>query len=143
MTALPAGYELRVGRAAADIDAAHAFLTQSYWAKGISREQVAAAMAHSLCVTVWVDGAQVGMARVISDTATFAYLADVYVLEPHRRQGLVGAMLARLEALPELARIRRWLLFTQDAQTLYARHGWSPYPYPERVMVRNFPEVYE
>ena len=82
------------------------------------------------------------MARVISDRATFAYLADVYVLEEHGRQGLAQAMLAALHAHPDLQGLRRWMLFTRDAHSLYARFGWEPLEHPERAMLRSFPDVY-
>ncbi len=123
--------------------AAHAFLVQSYWSPGIPLDTVRRAIAHSLCVAVFQDGAQVAMARIVSDFATFAYLADVYVLDAHRGKGLSKAMLAHLVGHPRLQGLRRWALFTQDAQSLYAQFGWSPYPYPERMMTRDFPDVYQ
>lgn len=142
MTTLPAGYRLTEDPAEIDAPAAHAFLTGSYWAKGIPLETVAAAIAGSLCVAVQHEGRQVGMVRVISDFATTAYLTDVYVLDEHRGHGLASAMLAYLQAHPRLQRLRRWLLFTLDAQPLYSSVGWNLYPYPERVMVRDNPGIY-
>ncbi len=132
MTALPPGYELREG---ADAIAAHAFLTTSYWAKGIDLETVQRSFSGSMQISIWFEGAQVAMARVISDYATFAYLNDVHVLVGHRGQGLSKALLAHLLALPAFQRIRRWALFTQDAQSLYEQFGWRQYPFPERMMV--------
>ena len=88
------------------------------------------------------DRQQVAFARVISDRATFAYLADVYVLEAHRGRGLSHALLTALDAHPELQGLRRWALFTQDAQALHRAHGWEQYPHPERMMVRDDPAVY-
>jgi GNAT superfamily N-acetyltransferase len=139
---LPGGYTLTDDPAAIDAGAAHAYLKRSYWAEGIPLETVERAIAHSLCVAVRHDGAQVAFARVISDYATFAYLADVHVIESHRRRGLSHAMVAHLRAHPRLQGLRRWALFTADAQTLYARHGFSQYPLPERMMTRDDPEVY-
>ena len=132
MSALADGYALVAG---ADVDAAHAFLTDSYWAKGISRDKVERSLANSLVVSVQHDGKQVAMARVVSDLATFAYLADVYVLDDHRGQGLSKAMLRWLLSHPDLQDLRRWALFTKDAQSLYAQFGWREYPWPERMMV--------
>lgn len=142
MSQLAQGYRLTEHRAEIDIGAAHAFLTGSYWAKGISLETVAAAIGGSLCVAVFHHDRQVGMVRVISDFATTAYLTDVYVLDDHRGIGLATAMLTYLEAHPRLQGLRRWMLFTLDAQPLYAQAGWNVYPHPERVMVRDDPNIY-
>jgi len=142
MSALPPGYELTDDPARIDAAAAHAYLARSYWSPGIPLETVARAIANSLCVAVLHEGEQVAMARVVTDHATMAYLADVYVLEAHRRQGLSHAMLERLDGHPELQGLRRWILFTQDAQGLYASHDWTPYPHPERLMVRDRPDIY-
>lgn len=142
MSGLPSGYRLSLVGTDVDIEAAHAFLTQSYWSPGIGRETVARALAHSITASVHHGSDQVGMARVISDRATFAYLADVYVLEEHGRQGLAQAMLAALHAHPDLQGLRRWMLFTRDAHSLYARFGWEPLEHPERAMLRSFPDVY-
>lgn len=139
MLSLPDGYSIGEG---ADAAAAHAYLTRSYWAKGIPLATVERSLAGSLAVSVRHDGEQVAMARIISDYATFAYLADVYVLEDHRGRGLSKAMLSWLHAHPRLQGLRRWALFTQDAQGLYQQFGWSQYPYPERMMTRDDPAVY-
>jgi GNAT superfamily N-acetyltransferase len=82
------------------------------------------------------------MARVVTDRATFAYLADVHVLEAHRGQGLAAAMLAWLHAHPELQGLRRWLLNTRDSHSLYSGLGWSPLAKPDRVMERVLPVNY-
>lgn len=135
-------YRLTEDRAEIDAVAAHAFLTSSYWAKGIALDTVTAAIAGSLCVALLHDDRQVGMVRVISDFATTAYLTDVYVLDEHRGKGLASAMLAYLREHPRLQGLRRWMLFTMDAQPLYAANGWNVYPHPERVMVRDDPGIY-
>lgn len=132
MATLPEGYELREG---ADPVAAHAFLTNSYWAKDISLDTVRRSFEGSLQVSVWHDGKQVAMARVISDYATFAYLNDVHVIEDHAGQGIAQAMLDYLYRHPRLQGMRRWILFTKDAQSLYAKSGWKQYPWPERLMI--------
>jgi GNAT superfamily N-acetyltransferase len=142
MSAVPDGYRLTEDQGEIDVAAAHAFLTGSYWAKGIPLETVAAAIAGSFCVAVLHGERQVGMVRVISDFATTAYLTDLYVLDEHRGHGLASAMLAYLQAHPRLQRLRRWMLFTLDAQPLYAAAGWNVYPHPERVMVRDNPDIY-
>ncbi len=126
------------------IDLIHASLSGSYWAEGIPRHIVEQAVANSLCVGAFdAEGDQVGFARLITDRATFAYLADVFVLPAHRGRGLARRMIEALHAHPELQGLRRWLLFTRDMQPLYARLGWSPLPHPERCMERHFPDVYQ
>jgi GNAT superfamily N-acetyltransferase len=124
------------------LDVIHGYLARSYWAEGIPRETVARAVAHSLCVGAYDDEVQVGFARVVTDRATFAYLADVFVLEGHRGRGLAQQMLEALEDHPELQGLRRWALFTRDMQPLYAKLGWEAYPHPDRLMVRDIPDIY-
>jgi len=136
--ALPQGYALREG---ADPLAAHAYLARSYWAAGIPLETVRRSLEHSFALSIVHDGAQVGMARVITDFATYAYVADVYVLEDHRGRGLSKALIASLRAHPRLQSLRRWALCTQDAQALYRQFGWVEYPYPERMMTLDDPAL--
>jgi GNAT superfamily N-acetyltransferase len=142
MSALPPGYELTEDPARIDPVAAHAYLTRSYWSPGIELDKVTRAIENSLCLAAQHEGRQVAFARIVSDYTTFAYLADVYVLEAHRGRGIASAMLAYLRVHPRLQGLRRWLLFTKDAQPLYASAGWSQYPNPERVMVRSDDEVF-
>ncbi len=142
MSDLPAGYELTDDQARIDIVAAHAYLTRSYWSPGIPLETVERAIRHSFCVAVCQDGAQVAFARVITDHATFAWLADVYVLESHRGLGLSKAMVAALHDHPQLQGLRRWGLHTLDAHDLYRGLGWSDPAYPERMMERLFTDLY-
>ena len=132
MSTLPPGYELREN---ADPVAAHAVLTESYWAQGISFEQVERAFSASLLISVWANGRQVGMARVLTDYVTFAYLNDVYVLPEHAGKGLASLMVEHFLSRPDLKGIGRWALFTKDAQALYAKFGWKQYPWPERMMI--------
>ena len=136
-------YRLSFDTADQQIDVIHAFLAGSYWAQGIPRQIVARAIAHSLCVGAFdAEGGQIGFARVVSDRATMAYLADVFVLPAHRGQGLATRMLAALEAHPDLQGLRRWLLFTRDMQPLYAGLGWTPIPHPERCMEKHDVDLY-
>ena len=124
------------------LDVIHGFLTTSYWSPGIPRATVAKALASSLTVSAFDGDAQVGMARIVTDHATMAYLADVFVLESHRGRGIARAMIEALHAHPELQGLRRWILFTRDMQGLYARLGWEPTQYPERLMLKDNPDVY-
>ena len=138
MVELPVGYELRDG---ADAAAAHAFLVDAYWSKGITLAQVARSLDHSLAVSLWNEGAQVAMARVVSDRVTIAYLNDVYVLPDHRGLGLARLLVEHILQRPEFAGVGRWLLFTKDAQHVYAASGFRQYPWPERTMIID-PKVF-
>ncbi len=136
---MDANYRLSDDPAALQLEAIHAFLTRSYWAAGIGRDLVARAIAGSHAVGVYDQaGAQVGFARVVTDHATFAHLADVYVLEAHQGRGIASAMLDYFHAHPRLQRLRRWTLNTLDAHSLYERHGWTritdgdPRPFMQR-----------
>jgi GNAT superfamily N-acetyltransferase len=143
MTDARAGLHLSTHAAEMDVDAIHAYLSgESYWARGIPRETVERAIRNSLCFGVFDGGAQVAFARVITDRATFAYLADVYVLEPWRGSGISKWMMEAVHAHPELQGLRRWALVTKDAQGLYAQFGWTPVTRPERHMERTDPGVY-
>jgi GNAT superfamily N-acetyltransferase len=95
-------YEITTDPTRFDVDAIHAFLSASYWSPGIPRATVARAIANSVCFGVLHEGHQVGFARVITDKATFAYLADVYILEAHRGQGLVHRLMAALKRHQDL-----------------------------------------
>jgi GNAT superfamily N-acetyltransferase len=124
-------------RARMDRDVIHAFLSQeSYWAKNVAREVVERAIEHSLCFGAFDGDAQVGFARVITDRATFAYLADVFVLPSHRGRGIASRIMEAIAAHPELRGLRRWHLVTRDAHALYARFGFTPLDAPERHMMK-------
>jgi GNAT superfamily N-acetyltransferase len=123
---LPGGYELDDDPRRIDIDAVHAYITESYWARGRSRAKMEAAVAGSARVIGLYHGAeQVGLARVISDAVTYAYLADVYVLEAHRGRGL-GVELVREAVDTEPWSQFSWHLRTRDAHTLYEKFGFKP-----------------
>ena len=125
-------------------DAIHAYLVRSYWSPGVPRAVVDRAIANSLCFGIYVAASnkQVGFARVVTDKATFAYLADVYVLEEHRGQGLSKRLVATIQAHPDLQGLRRFMLATADAHGLYAQFGFKPLAAPERVMEIRNPDVY-
>lgn len=127
-----------------DLDVIHGFLTNCYWAKGIPREIVVRSIERSLCFGVYDGaGAQVGFARVISDCATFAYLADVFILESHRGRGLGKLLMECIQQHPSLQGLRRWSLSTKDAHGLYAQYGFVPLMWPERYMEILRPNLYE
>src|SRR5262249_33805361 len=125
-----------------DLEVIHGFLSSSYWSRNIPREVVERAIRNSLCFGVYEDGRQVGFARVVTDQATFAYLADVFILESHRGQGLGTKLVSTIAADPRLQSLRRWVLVTRDAHELYARYGFKPLAAPDRFMELHNPAVY-
>ena len=142
-TAQHSGYTISDEPARLDVDAVHAYLTRSYWAAGIPRELVERSLANSLCLGIYApDGAQVGLVRVITDSTTFEYLCDVYVLEAHRGRGLSKAAMHVLMSHPRLQGLRRMQLVTQDAHSLYARFGFTVIADPERHMEKRTPPAY-
>jgi GNAT superfamily N-acetyltransferase len=135
-------YEITTDKSKLDLEVIHEFLKNSYWSPGIPRETLAKAMEQSLCFGVLQSGVLVGFARVISDYATFAYLADVFVLESHRGKGLSKRLMEAVIADPQLQGLRRFLLATRDAHGLYAQFGFKPLAAPPRFMEINRPDIY-
>lgn len=137
------GFFLSTNKSRLDVSAIHAYLTRSYWSPGIPKTIVERAIAGSLCFGLFSDQSkQVGFARAITDGATFAYLADVYVLEEHRGKGLGKWLVETILAHPSLQGLRRILLATRDAHALYARFGFKPLATPESFMSIHQPNVY-
>ncbi|PXX46257.1 GNAT family N-acetyltransferase [Aquitalea magnusonii] len=125
-------------------DMIHHYLSQqSYWAAGLPRDVFERSLAGSLCFGVYVAGKQVGFARMITDQATFAYLADVFVLPDWRGRGISKALLAHIIAYPALQNLRRMLLATADAHGLYAQFGFTALSRPEYMMERLEQQVYQ
>lgn len=135
-------YNISCDPALVNLGAVHDFLTRSAWSPGIPAATVARAVRNSLCVGAYLDGQQVGFARVVTDSATFAYLADVYVLEAHRGQGLALRMVQELLQQPQLQGLRRVLLATRDAQGLYAKLCFKPLAAPGHFMEKHKPDAY-
>lgn len=136
------GYRISTDSEAMDVEAVHAYLARSYWAREIPRDLVAKAIRGSLCFGLFKDGRQVGFARVVTDRATFAYLCDVYVLEDHRGRGLGVWLMEAVLAHPELQGLRRFMLATRDAHGLYERFGFSKMARPEIFMEISRPDLY-
>ncbi len=130
MTTTGTAYEISTDPSRLDVTAMHAFLTRSYWSPGIPLATVERAARHSLCFGLYEKsgGKQVGLARVVTDHATFAYLCDVYVLEEHRGHGLGKLLMNAVMAHPALTGARRAMLGTRDAHGLYAQHGFRAPP---------------
>ena len=137
-------YDISADPTRLDVALIHRWLSeQSYWAKGVPREIVERSIEGSLCFGIYHQTqGQVGFARVVSDKATFAYLADVFVLDAHRGQGLSKRLMQAVMDHPDLQGLRRWLLATGDAHGLYAQFGFVPLAKPERIMERVDPEIY-
>jgi len=127
-------YVISTDPARLDAVAIHAYLTRSYWASGRTLEAVTRSLHYSLCFGLYHSGRQVGLARVITDWTTYAYLCDVYVLEEHRGRGLGKWLVESVLAHPELQTVRRWTLITSDAHGLYAGYGFTPQANPDRHM---------
>jgi GNAT superfamily N-acetyltransferase len=122
----------------------HQALLATHWGKDIPRDIFARAVANSLCIGVYTSAdEQIGLVRVISDYATFAYYCDVYILEPHRRKGLAHAAMRAAETHPKLQLLRRQHLVTPDMQALYARFGFIPVEQPGWHMEKRDPEIYQ
>jgi GNAT superfamily N-acetyltransferase len=118
-----------------DVMMIHSFLTnESYWVPGISRSSVEKCIKHSLCFGVYLDGRQIGFARVVTDFVRYAHLLDVFVLPEFRGRGIGKLLMEHILAHPELRTIVRYTLGTQDAHSLYARYGFSAPANSERQM---------
>ncbi|MDB5224033.1 MAG: N-acetyltransferase [Chitinophagaceae bacterium] len=130
-------YTISTDKSKIDIDYVHAFLSHSYWSPGVPMETVKKAMEGSLCFAVYNNKVQIGYARMITDKATFAYLADVFIDENYRGKGLGKWLVKAILAHPELQGLRRILLATKDAHKLYEQLGFTAINNPERYMVYN------
>jgi len=134
-------YLITDDRTRLDIDVIHHYLSRdSYWARGIPRATLANALNNSLCLGVYsAEGKQVGLARVITDRATYAWLCDVFVLPDHQNRGLGKALMRAVTSHPDLQGLRRIALGTADAHGLYAQFGFTALENPARHMEkRNF-----
>jgi GNAT superfamily N-acetyltransferase len=131
-------YAISTDPARLDIEAVHAYLNgESYWAASRSLETVRRSMENSLCFGLYKGPSQAGFARAVTDYATFAWIADVFVLPEHRGQGLAKWLMSTIVAHPKLQGLRRMVLATRDAHSLYAQSGFGPLSEPERWMERS------
>jgi GNAT superfamily N-acetyltransferase len=135
-------FTISTDKARLDRATIHEFLRGSYWARGIPREIVDRSIENSFCFGLYDGERQVGFARVISDFATFGYLADVFVLESHRGRGLATWFMETVMSHPDLEGIRRWMLVTRDAHGLYRKVGFADVSRPERLMEKLLPDPY-
>ncbi len=145
------GYTISEDPTRLDLDVVHRYLsTESYWAQGLPRDVLERSVAGSLCFGIYLEkgmagggaGEQVGFARVITDRATFAWLADVFVLSAHRGRGLSKRLLETILAHPDLQGVRRFMLATADAHGLYRQFGWKEPARPQSLMERRRKDPY-
>lgn len=127
-------YVISTSKSKLDIDFIHSFLRKSYWAKNIQRELVETSIKNSVCFGLYMEDTQIGFARVITDYARFAYLADVFIVRKHRGKGLAKWLLSCIMKHPEFKNIKGWMLATQDAHGLYKKFGFHRLYHPEKYM---------
>lgn len=137
------GYRISCKHEDMDLSVIHDFISRSYWASGIPLDTMSKAIENSLCFGIFLDsGEQVGFARMITDKATFAYLADVFVLEEHQGNGLSKWLMKTILEHPQLQGLRRMALATRDAHGLYEKFGFRALGSPQSFMELWVPDVY-
>ena len=137
-----AGFSISTDKSLLNLTVIHSFLKDAYWSKNIPIDVVKKSIERSLCFGIFKDKRQVGFARVVTDYATFAYLADVFILQPFRGKGLSKWLMDQIMNYPDLKGLRRWMLVTQDTQNLYEKHGFKQLKHPEWLMEISKPEIY-
>ena len=138
----PGDYEISTDRSRLDVALIHDFLRSSYWAQGIPRAVVERSIRHSLCFGAFLGLQQVGFARVITDFAAIAHVADVFVVPEHRGRGISKLLMRAIVEHPELQGLRRFFLATRDAHGLYEQFGFEPLTHPEQYMTIRKIDVY-
>lgn len=139
-----AGYQISTDPKRIDVEMVFKFLSEeSYWSPGIPRNVVESAIANSLCFGVYQGAEQIGFARIVTDKATFALVADVFILQPHRGKGLSKWLMNEVMQHPDLAGLRRLLLLTSDAHSLYAQFGFTEIGNAWRFMEVLRPDIYK
>jgi len=136
-------YTVSTDQARLNIDYLHQFLSNTYWAKGIPVEILKKSIAGAVCFGVYHERRQVGFARVITDKATFGYLADVFIDPDYRGRGLSKWLMECVMNHPDLQGFRRFMLATRDAHGLYRQFGFTGVPNPEIMMQIHRPDVYQ
>ena len=136
-------YTISTDKARLDLGVIHGFLNTSYWAAGRSIETIQRSIENSLAFGVYKGDQQIGFARVITDYATFAWIADVFILDSFQGQGLGNWLMEVIITHPELQGFRRWVLATKDAHELYRKFGFTELTRPERWMERHDPNTQE
>ena len=136
-------FTISTDRASLQIDVIHKYLSEeSYWARERTLKQTETAIKNSLPFGVYKGENQVGFARVVTDYATFAYLGDVFILPEYQDSGLGKILMKAIVEHPDLQNLRRWILATKDAHTLYEKYEFSALRHPERWMEKTAPNAY-
>lgn len=124
-----------------DIDLIHNWITNSYWAKGRTKEAMEKVIKNSLNFGIFHKDKQIGFARVVTDYHTFSYLCDVIIDDAYRGKGAGKFLMKAVMEYPELKTMKRWMLFTKDAHGFYSQYGFVPNEMPERTMIKKNPDV--
>jgi GNAT superfamily N-acetyltransferase len=136
-------YEISTERGRLDVDLIYNFLASSYWARDIPLAVVTQSIENSLCFGAYCGGEQAAFARVVTDYATFGYVADVFVVPGHRSLGVAKMVMRSILAHPDLQGLRRLLLATQDAHGLYEQFGFKALAHPDHFMSIHKPDIYK
>jgi N-acetylglutamate synthase-like GNAT family acetyltransferase len=136
-------YSISSERSKIDLDFVHGYLSRSYWAEDIPKEIVAKSIENSLCFGIYKNNQQVGFARVITDHSTFAYLADVFIIEEERGKGLSKWLMECILKHEQLQGLRNFCLLTRDAHTLYEQFGFKNLEKPQNFMARKKDNFYK
>jgi len=119
-----------------DIDVIHSYLTNSYWGKGRTKQEVKTTLKNSLNFGVFIKGEQIGFARIVTDYIVFAYLLDVFILPNYRGKGYSKQLMNKIVNHSLLKKVETWFLMTKDAHRLYTQFGYTELPHPEKAMIR-------
>ena len=143
MTITKGNFTITTDKDKMDIDFIHAFLTNSYWAEGITKNIISKSVNGSLCFGLFEGRKQIGFARMVTDEATFAYLADVFITSEYRGRGLSKWLIEVIMSHPDLQGLRRMMLATRDAHGLYRKFGFTPLTHTDRWMQIHDPDIYK
>jgi len=119
-----------------DVEMIHSYLTNSYWGKGRTKQEVKTTLENSLNFGVYLNGEQIGFARIVTDYVVFAYLLDVFVLPIYRGKGYSKRLMKEIVNYDQLNKVETWFLMTKDAHGLYTQFGYEKLPNPEKMMIR-------
>ncbi len=133
---MTASLKISTDRSQLDLDLIHELLSTSYWARGRPREVVERSIRNSICFGAYWRGRQVAFARVVTDRAVFAYLADVFVVPDQRGRGVAKALMRAVVDHRELQGLQIFLLRTRDAHRLYEPFGFGALQAPKEMMAR-------
>lgn len=136
-------YRVSDDKALLDIEFVYQFISNSYWAKGIPKETMTQGLDNSLCFMLFENEQPIGFARVVSDYATFGYLADVFVIDSYQGRGLGKWLMACVMSHPQLQGLRRFMLATLDAHGVYEPFGFEAINKPEMLMQVHRPDIYK